>query len=113
MGSTHPNSVGSSKSGRSAPSPSNTYLPSVMASLNLNQPALGTYAHLLPPSWKSDITRWLAEDTPSFDYGGFVVGEELQLAELLGKGKTDVSLTPFSSSLRLSVSGLTGIFACP
>jgi len=47
--------------------------------------ALGNPAHLLPPSWKAVITGWLAEDTPSFDYGGFVVGEEVQEAFLLGK----------------------------
>lgn len=52
---------------------------------------LGVTAHLLPPSWKTQITAWLAEDTPSFDYGGFVVGEEEQTAQLLGKGKTEVS----------------------
>lgn len=51
---------------------------------------LGSYAHLLPPSWKATITQWLAEDTPSFDYGGFVVGEEQQTAMLFGKGKTEV-----------------------
>ena len=33
------------------------------------------YSHLLPPSWKSQISAWLDEDTSSFDYGGFVVGE--------------------------------------
>lgn len=46
-----------------------------------------TFAHLLPPSWKSKITEWLAEDVPSFDYGGFVVGEVEREAYLLGKGK--------------------------
>ena len=44
------------------------------------------YAHLLPPSWKTQITAWLTEDTPSFDYGGFVVGEAEREAFLLGKG---------------------------
>ncbi|KAF5387635.1 hypothetical protein D9615_000570 [Tricholomella constricta] len=43
--------------------------------------------HLLPPSWKTQITAWLAEDTPSFDYGGYVVGEAHREAFLLGKGK--------------------------
>jgi len=42
-------------------------------------------AHLLPPSWKADIQRWFAEDTPSFDWAGFVVGEEEQEAILWGK----------------------------
>lgn len=48
---------------------------------------LGVYAHLLPPSWKAVITSWLAEDTPSFDYGGFVVGEGMEEATLWGKSE--------------------------
>lgn len=43
------------------------------------------YAHLLPPTYKSTIAAWLAEDTPSFDYGGFVVGEDPKTATLFGK----------------------------
>lgn len=46
-----------------------------------------SFEHLLPPSWKPQVTAWLAEDTPSFDYGGFVVGETPREAFLLGKGK--------------------------
>jgi len=42
-------------------------------------------AHLLPPSWTQDIPKWFQEDTPSFDWAGFVVGEEEQEAWLLGK----------------------------
>ncbi|KAF8680246.1 hypothetical protein RhiXN_00102 [Rhizoctonia solani] len=45
------------------------------------------FAHLLPPSWKSVVQTWLAEDTPSFDWGGYVVGEVEREAYLLGKGK--------------------------
>jgi nicotinate-nucleotide pyrophosphorylase (carboxylating) len=33
------------------------------------------------------ITSWLEEDCPSFDYGGFVVGEAEGEALLLGKSK--------------------------
>jgi nicotinate-nucleotide pyrophosphorylase (carboxylating) len=44
------------------------------------------YSHLLPPTWKSQVSVWLTEDTPSFDYGGFVVGEALREAFLWGKG---------------------------
>jgi nicotinate-nucleotide pyrophosphorylase (carboxylating) len=51
-----------------------------------------SYAHLLPPSWKSQVSVWLEEDTPSFDYGGFVVGEAEKTAFLLGKGKEDAVL---------------------
>ncbi|KAF9534740.1 Quinolinate phosphoribosyl transferase [Crepidotus variabilis] len=48
---------------------------------------MSSYAHILPPSWKSQIGEWLAEDTPSFDYAGYVVGEVEREAFLLGKGK--------------------------
>ncbi|KAJ7178946.1 Quinolinate phosphoribosyl transferase [Mycena filopes] len=56
-----------------------------------------SYAHLLPPSWKPQVTAWLAEDTPSFDYGGFVVGEAVREAYLFGKGNTPAVLagSPF------------------
>lgn len=50
-------------------------------------PPAPVYAHLLPPSWKSQVREWLEEDTPSFDYGGYVVGEVERVAHLLGKGK--------------------------
>ncbi|GAA5821624.1 hypothetical protein JCM3770_005704 [Rhodotorula araucariae] len=56
---------------------------------------LGVYAHLLPPSWKSVITAWLAEDTPSFDYGGFVVGETQEEATLWGKSEGVLAGVPF------------------
>ncbi|KXN89612.1 Nicotinate-nucleotide pyrophosphorylase [carboxylating] [Leucoagaricus sp. SymC.cos] len=58
---------------------------------------LNQYAHLLPPSWKPQVTAWLAEDTPSFDYGGFVVGEVEREAFLFGKGKQPAVLagSPF------------------
>lgn len=53
-------------------------------------------AHLLPPSWSAEVQRWFAEDTPSFDWAGFVVGEEEQEAILWGKSgvsKPVLSLT--------------------
>lgn len=50
------------------------------------------FAHLLPPSWKPQITAWLTEDTPSFDYGGYVVGEAHRTAHLLGKGDSEAVL---------------------
>jgi nicotinate-nucleotide pyrophosphorylase (carboxylating) len=42
-------------------------------------------SHLLPPGHTQTVRDWLAEDCPSFDYGGFVVGEEPREAKLLGK----------------------------
>lgn len=55
--------------------------------MNGSGAATHSYEHLLPPSWKPQVTAWLAEDTPSFDYGGYVVGEATREAFLLGKGK--------------------------
>jgi len=48
---------------------------------------MAEFAHVLPPSWKATVNAWLAEDTPSFDWGGYVVGEAQREAFLLGKGK--------------------------
>ena len=57
-----------------------------------SDPTMTDFAHLLPPSWKPQITSWLAEDTPSFDYGGYVVGEVQRTAYLLGKGDSEAVL---------------------
>ncbi|RXK35740.1 nicotinate-nucleotide diphosphorylase (carboxylating) [Tremella mesenterica] len=56
-------------------------------------------AHLLPPSWKSDVERWFAEDTPSFDWAGFVVGEEEQEAILWGKSGGVLAGVPFFNQI--------------
>lgn len=47
------------------------------------------------------MAAWLAEDTPSFDYGGFVVGEAEREAYLLGKGKQTAVLAgvPFFTEI--------------
>lgn len=47
----------------------------------------GNLAHLLPLNYKRMISAWLEEDCPSFDYGGFVVGEQMAEAQLLGKSE--------------------------
>lgn len=47
--------------------------------------AHGNLAHLLPPNFKRIVASWLEEDCPSFDYGGFVVGEKMAQARLWGK----------------------------
>lgn len=60
-----------------------------------------SFEHLLPPSWKVQVTAWLTEDTPSFDYGGYVVGEVEREAFLLGKGKNAAVLagSPFVTEI--------------
>ena len=55
----------------------------------------GNLAHLLNPNYKTDVTRWLAEDCPSFDYGGFVVGDDVKEAKLLGKSEAILAGVPF------------------
>lgn len=66
-----------------------------MATEKEGAPAHGTVAHLLPQTYKHLVTSWLEEDAPSFDYGGFVVGDDVAEARLLGKGKGIVAGVPF------------------
>ena len=54
--------------------------------------AHGNLGHLLPLNYKRLISEWLEEDCPSFDYGGFVVGESEGEARLLGKSAVCRSL---------------------
>lgn len=58
-------------------------------------PSTGYLADLLPPSWKTSVTAWLAEDTPSFDYGGYVVGSGDNTAYLLAKSPGLIAGRPF------------------
>ncbi|BCS23245.1 nicotinate-nucleotide diphosphorylase (carboxylating) [Aspergillus puulaauensis] len=55
----------------------------------------GDLCHLLPASYKRLISEWLEEDCPSFDYGGFVVGESEGEAKLLGKSEGIIAGVPF------------------
>ncbi|KAL4805277.1 Quinolinate phosphoribosyl transferase [Aspergillus unguis] len=57
--------------------------------------AHGDLRHLLPGSYKRLISDWLEEDCPSFDYGGFVVGESDGEAKLLGKSEGIIAGVPF------------------
>ncbi|KUL83341.1 hypothetical protein ZTR_11267 [Talaromyces verruculosus] len=57
--------------------------------------AHGNLGHLLPLNYKRLISEWLEEDCPSFDYGGFVVGESEGKARLLGKSAGVVAGVPF------------------
>ncbi|PNY23479.1 Nicotinate-nucleotide pyrophosphorylase [carboxylating] [Tolypocladium capitatum] len=57
--------------------------------------AAGSPAHLLPPGWKRQASAWLAEDAPSFDYAGFVVGDAPRAATLWAKSPGVVAGRPF------------------
>ncbi|XP_043942627.1 nicotinate-nucleotide pyrophosphorylase [carboxylating] [Protopterus annectens] len=53
-------------------------------------------SHLLQPiKLKKLIQDWLEEDTPSFDYGGFVVGEREESATLFCKSPGVLAGVPF------------------
>lgn len=57
--------------------------------------------HLLlhPGSLRQQVQLWLAEDTPSFDYGGFVVGENEETAVLLCKSRGILAGVPFFEAI--------------
>ena len=54
----------------------------------------GDLSHLLPTNYRQTIRDWLEEDCPSFDYGGFVVGEDESVATLYGKSPVPTLLRP-------------------
>lgn len=55
------------------------------------------YANLLPVSgnWKQKITEYLTEDVPSFDFGGFVVGNTPETGSLYMKQSGVICGIPF------------------
>jgi nicotinate-nucleotide pyrophosphorylase (carboxylating) len=59
------------------------------------------YANLLPTSgkWKTQITEWLSEDVPSFDFGAFVVGNKQETASLYMKQYGLISGIPFAAEV--------------
>lgn len=60
-----------------------------------NTTSYGDLSDLLPPHWTTQVTHWLAEDTPSYDYGGFVVGSQTRVAHLLCKAPGVLAGRPF------------------
>ena len=60
----------------------------------------GAVSHLLPQTYKRLVSSWLEEDCPGFDYAGFVVGEKMAEARLMGKSA--VRLIEYCSCLDLS-----------
>lgn len=60
-----------------------------------------TYANLLPVNgkWKQQITDYLSEDVPSFDYGAFVVGDKLESASLFMKEAGLICGVPFAAEV--------------
>jgi nicotinate-nucleotide pyrophosphorylase (carboxylating) len=57
------------------------------------------YAHLLPPTFQDDIIRWIKDDCPSTDIGGFVVGEKVEEAHLFCKTSGMLAGVPFAQAV--------------
>jgi nicotinate-nucleotide pyrophosphorylase (carboxylating) len=69
--------------------------------------AHGNLGCLLPEHYKHQIQQWLAEDAPSFDYGGFVVGDEPRTATLYCKSRGVVAGVPFFDEIFRQCGGCT------
>ncbi|PHH79834.1 hypothetical protein CDD80_3695 [Ophiocordyceps camponoti-rufipedis] len=59
----------------------------------------GSAQHLLPPSWKTQVTGWLSEDTPTLDPAGFVVGDHPRVATLWAKSPGILAGRPFADEI--------------
>ncbi len=67
---------------------------------NADRSAPKDLAHVLHPLRVQEAVRsWLLEDTPGFDYGGFVVGENIATAVLLCKGEGILAGVPFFTAV--------------
>ncbi|KAJ1858582.1 nicotinate-nucleotide diphosphorylase (carboxylating) [Coemansia sp. RSA 1822] len=56
---------------------------------------MSRHASLLPISYARTVEHWLAEDIPSFDYGGYVVGDDIKVATLYCKSPGVLAGKPF------------------
>ena len=61
------------------------------------RPSLEGLPNLLPPHWKEEVARWIQQDMPKWDVGGFVVGAEPHHATLLGKSEGVLAGVPFAT----------------
>ena len=58
----------------------------------------------LPPGVFEDVQRWIRDDIPSFDYGGYVVGDKQEIANLYCKSSCIVAGIPFAQgSFRINI----------
>jgi nicotinate-nucleotide pyrophosphorylase (carboxylating) len=59
------------------------------------------FAHALPVDgkWRQQVTDWLTEDVPSFDIGGYVVGDDVKNATLLCKQSGVLAGVPFAAEV--------------
>ena len=57
------------------------------------------FNHLLPPQYKSEVAKWVSEDCPNIDIGGFVVGEKFEEAHLYCKESAILAGVPFAQAV--------------
>jgi nicotinate-nucleotide pyrophosphorylase (carboxylating) len=57
------------------------------------------FAHLLPSGFEQEVIQWLRDDCPSFDVGGFVVGEKVETAYLYCKQSCVLAGVPFANCI--------------
>lgn len=58
---------------------------------------MNDFSHVLPPSTiRDNVNRWLNDDIPTFDIGGFVVGDKIEVAHLFCKSSCVVCGIPFA-----------------
>jgi len=60
---------------------------------------MSDFASLLPPTYKEEVARWVRDDCPSTDIGGFVVGEKIETAHLLCKSSGVLAGVPFAQAV--------------
>ena len=60
---------------------------------------MNDYSTLLPPSWKTHVDLWLENDTPKLDWGGFIVGDGVMEAKILGKAPGVLAGVPFATAV--------------
>ena len=53
------------------------------------------FENLIPQEFNLELSKWLHEDIPSFDIGGFVVGDKPSKATLFGKSNAILAGKPF------------------
>ena len=63
------------------------------------------FAHLLPPNLSEEALRWLRDDLPNHDVGGFVVGDRMESAKLYCKSSGILAGVPFAEAV-LQLCGL-------
>ncbi|RYH20737.1 carboxylating nicotinate-nucleotide diphosphorylase [archaeon] len=60
---------------------------------------MSQFKHLLPPSYKREAVSWVEDDCPSFDIGGFVVGDKVEIAYIYCKEPCVLAGVPFVNAV--------------